>query len=580
MSKLEKNIKRDNSMCIPVVLQVSNEKESIHNRNFRVLNGVPTVEFLIQRLISNGNIRIIISTSNLTIDDIYEKISEKYGLYIVRDNYYNILVRLQKACELCDGDSFIRVYANYPLLDIGEMISLYQEHIQGEYDYSYNEHQSGVFWGTGCEVFRKEMIYSFIDKNLSSFQQETLSFFIRQNEIDCKILKYKCCEQRPGYKLNLETEKDYEILSEIVENNDEINNRKIEEYLNNHRVLIKYNLEEPSKEVGVEKLYLHPDKVKSILSKQIDSCYPISVELTLTNACNLKCVYCSDQELCARQGRDKNFDICILKKLFEDLAKGGTKGITFEGGGEPTLYPDFEEAVLYAKKQGLAVGLITNGTARLSENILKEFEWIRVSLDASTAVEYYNLKRVDCFERVMQNIGYYAKHCDTVGVGYVVTKNNLSQIETLVMRIRKIGVAYIQMRPVVDCEQLYPYGVDLSYLKFYQTSQFGVIIDGMSENAESGNHGLPCVSNGITSVISGDGSVYICGRLNIYDWLKPIGNILNEDFCDIWRGDRRKQQCEMVLNESFCAENCPQCRVSKFNQLFERLNNIKSKNFL
>ena len=64
-------------MEIPVVIQVSNEKESIHNRNFRMLNGIPTVEFLIQRLKSNKDIKIIISTSNLSIDDIYEKISQK-----------------------------------------------------------------------------------------------------------------------------------------------------------------------------------------------------------------------------------------------------------------------------------------------------------------------------------------------------------------------------------------------------------------------------------------------------------------------------------------------------------------------
>ena len=111
-------------------------------------------------------------------------------------------------------------------------------------------------------------------------------------------------------------------------------------------------------------------------------------------------------------------------------------------------------------------------------------------------------------------------------------------------------------------------------------SGFGVIIDGMTENAESGNHDLPCVANGITSVISGDGSVYICGRLNIYDWLEPIGNIVETPFHEIWNGSKRRQQWEMVHDGEFCSRNCPQCRVSKFNQLFERLENIKSKSFI
>lgn len=566
-------------MCIPVILQVSNEKESIPNRSFRMVNGYPVIEYLIRRL-KKEDLQIIISTSTLEIDDVYEEIAQRYHLSVIRDQYANIVIRMKKACELYEGNHMIRVFANYPLLDIEEMITLYQAHVKGDYDYSYNEHQQGVLWGTGCEVFSKRLIEYLSQQNLKTSQQKTVSFYIRQNANRFNVLKFVRCERRKGFKLNLESEKDYEVISEIASNNEEISNDQISSYLDQHKILAKYNLEAPSKEVGLEKLYIHTHKVQSILTKSFDETYPISVELTLTNTCNLNCVYCSDKELRLRQGCGKSFDLEILKKLFRDLAKGGSAGVTFEGGGEPTLYPAFEEAVWYAKQQGLAVGLITNGTVRLSETILKEFEWIRVSLDASTAKEYVDLKGIDCFEQVISNIGYYAQHCGTVGVGYVVTKNNLSQIEALVMRLRELGATYIQLRPVVDCDELYPEGIDLSYLKFYQMPTFGVIIDGMTENAQSGNHDLPCVANGLTSIISGDGSVYVCGRLNIYDWLEPIGNILESDFEQIWNGDKRRQQCKMVQDAAFCSQNCPQCRISKFNQLFEQLKNIKSKSFI
>ena len=269
-----------------------------------------------------------------------------------------------------------------------------------------------------------------------------------------------------------------------------------------------------------------------------------------------------------------------FKALFDDLAAGGTKGVVLEGGGEPTMYPHFGEVVRHAKSVGLAVGLITNGTRTLPPDVLSALEWIRVSLDASTGEEYLGLKGVDLFDTVLSNIASYAQHCPTVGVGYVVTRKNLSQLEALVLLLRKVKASYIQLRPVVDNSDLYPRGVDLSYLKYYETKKFGVEIGGMTENAVGGNNDLPCYAHSITSVISGDGSVFLCGRLNIYDWLKPIGNIRSQRFSDIWNGEERKRQAAMVGDSEFCKKTCPQCRISKFNSVFDRLRSVKTVHFI
>jgi radical SAM protein with 4Fe4S-binding SPASM domain len=312
----------------------------------------------------------------------------------------------------------------------------------------------------------------------------------------------------------------------------------------------------------------------------VDDSYPVSVELSLTNRCNLKCVYCSDADLRKRQGVREALDKYSLFRLFDDLKEGGTKGIVIEGGGEPTIYPDFEEVVEYLAKIDMAVGLISNGTRRISPDILRKLEWIRVSLDASTPGEYESLKRVDCFEEVLANIYNYAQYCPTVGIGYVVTNQNIGQLEALVLRLREYGVSYVQLRPVVDCPELYPCGEDLSYLNFYQTVDYAIIIDGMRENVIRGNNQLPCWAHSLTTVITADGSVYLCGRLNIYDWVQPLGNICEQDFHKIWEGEERQRQAKQVLEADFCEKNCPQCRISKFNQLLNRMNNIKTPNFI
>jgi radical SAM protein with 4Fe4S-binding SPASM domain len=291
-------------------------------------------------------------------------------------------------------------------------------------------------------------------------------------------------------------------------------------------------------------------------------------------------VYCSDRGLRDRQWVGATLSKERLYTLFKSLKDGGTRGITIEGGGEPTIHPDFDEIVEYARNLGLACGLITNGTRDIKPEVLHQFEWIRVSLDASTRDEFKKLKGRDCFEEVMSHILSYAKYCPTVGVGYVVTRENMGALESLVYRLREGGVSYIQMRPVVDSPELYPEDSDLSYLTYYQTAGFSVIVDGMVENSGKGNFELPCLCHSLTTVITGAGDVYLCGRLNIYEKFKPIGNILNNDFEEIWNGAERQRQSKLVQDSEFCKKYCPQCRVSKFNKKIYELRAIKSKDFI
>lgn len=566
---------------IPAIIQISNINESLTRRNKQLISGEQQIVFLVKRLQKEFGENLIIATTNRSEDDDVETIAKILHVKIYRGKFSDVLSRLLGAANYLNTENFIRIYGNYPLVDLEQAKELAQEHIEGAYDYSYNEHRNGVLWGTGCDVFRTEILERLNSSLKDPYQREMVSFYLRQNREGYSVYRKDVLKKRPGYKLSYEAEKDLKVIQEVVDNAKEVTNREIIAYLNTHEIIATYNVETPPKEVGIEKLFLHEKKVNDILQNGINTMsYPISVELTLTNRCNLSCVYCSDLELRERQGNDSFLDYDILSELFEDLSKGGTKGVVFEGGGEPTLHPDFGKLVGSAKENNLAVGLITNGTVRLDEADLNKFEWIRVSLDASNAEEYVNLKGVDCFERVLSNIAHYTQHCNTVGVGYVVTNSNLSNIETLILRLRELNVSYIQLRPVVDAPELLPDEKDLKYLKCYSSATFNVIVDGMKENMESGNNQLSCVANSLTSVISGDGSVFLCGRLNIYDWFNPIGNIKDQSFSEIWNGEERKRQLKMVGNASFCSKNCPQCRISKFNTLFQRLSQTKSIHFI
>ena len=567
---------------IPIIIQITDKKVSIPNRNFREINNQSAFSFLLNRLKKCGYHNMVISTTDDPVDDRIFRASQMMGCRVYRGSFSDVPNRLLGAAELANADNFVRILGNCLLVDIDAMDRLYWIHVSGKYDYSFNENLKGVIRGTGCEVFNSAFLEQVSNENLTDGQKQTIGMYIRQQSRSYNVYEHHCYDKnRPNYKLNLESEKDYEVITEIATHVNVLNSKEILYYLSNHPILSRYNLEVRPKEVGLEKIFFNLDKAENIVNSKIpDLSYPVSVEMTLTNVCNLNCVYCSDAMLRKRQGIKEMISLDDIDRLFKDLSVGGTKGVVLEGGGEPTMYQYFNEVVDCAVSNGLAVGLITNGVKKIESSILKKFEWIRVSLDASTPEEYNELKGVDCYEKVIDNISNYVKYCPTVGVGYVVTSQNVSQIEALVLRLRELKVAYVQFRPVVDNDNLYPNDIDLAYLEFYASKDFGVQVDGMSENAESGNHGFPCYASSITSIISGDGSVYICGRLNVYDWIKPIGNIINDSFHDIWYGEERKRQIEMISDADFCSKNCPQCRISKFNLLFHKIHGIKSIHFI
>jgi len=93
---------------------------------------------------------------------------------------------------------------------------------------------------------------------------------------------------------------------------------------------------------------------------------PENITLFLTYKCNLRCNMCGQW---GEEGSSKSFGIEKVEKKLElasyvkllDEVKGFKPHITLFGG-EPLLYPEFEQLVVEIKKRGLHLGIITNGT--------------------------------------------------------------------------------------------------------------------------------------------------------------------------------------------------------------------------
>ncbi len=105
----------------------------------------------------------------------------------------------------------------------------------------------------------------------------------------------------------------------------------------------------------------------------------ISTHVSPEGSCNLRCPYCSTTYK-ESQGRIK---LDVIKDYIKKLKRRGLRAVILTGGGEPTLYPQFNELVAWLHEHALQIALITNGAEsyKVDPLLWKRFTWIRVSVN-------------------------------------------------------------------------------------------------------------------------------------------------------------------------------------------------------
>ena len=131
---------------------------------------------------------------------------------------------------------------------------------------------------------------------------------------------------------------------------------------------------------------------------------PIEIGIEMTNKCNLGCPFCAREEMVRPEG-DMSMD--IFRKIVDEV-KSYAEIIYLHGDGEPFLHQNIYEAILYAKKNGLKVGVSTNGTTlnRKNAELLVEtkIDYLIIAMDGVTKETYEKLRLYGKFEEVVDNV--------------------------------------------------------------------------------------------------------------------------------------------------------------------------------
>lgn len=309
------------------------------------------------------------------------------------------------------------------------------------------------------------------------------------------------------------------------------------------------------------KLLAHIDRLADLKDGGTPS--PINIEIDLSNRCSLGCEWChfaythTRGPLAGKRGKPSGaisggdlMDTDLAMAILDDLGGIGGISVTWTGGGESTLHPDFNLIVSYAAQRGIRQGIYTHGGHITQERaaLLKEhFDFVYVSLDAADAESYKRAKGVDRFDTVCANIRRLvaASGDATIGVGYLVTETNWEAAGDAAGLAYALGADYVQFRPTIHYEQADPdhpaentewLAAAIPHLERVAAA-FSIVevdLDRFNAYRDWAGHGYEtCWWSALQTVITPNGFVWTCVNKREHP-ASLLGELAEEPFEDIW----------------------------------------------
>lgn len=311
---------------------------------------------------------------------------------------------------------------------------------------------------------------------------------------------------------------------------------------------------------------------------------PIHLQLVISDLCNQNCSFCSYRMeggfSSQNFGEDtgKGFTMNPNRKIpkekcfeiLDDCKRIGIRAVQFTGGGEPTVHPSHNEIFKHAQEIGLQTALVSNGTSLPEFDVLRNFDWIRISLDAGKEETYQRIRDSNLWHRVMSNLHRLASiEGPYIGVGFVVTKDNWGELPYAAKLVKDLGIPYMRVSAVFSPEEDSYYNSfrsnvakQITLAKMYEDDEFK-IVDLFEKRLEDLNLGQPknslCGYQRLTIYIGGDQNIYRCCTTSYTDQ-GLIGSLKDQRFIDWWETEADG------MYDNFDAKTCHHCQFNAQNE--------------
>lgn len=325
---------------------------------------------------------------------------------------------------------------------------------------------------------------------------------------------------------------------------------------------------------------------------------PVGVDVDPSNKCNYNCAFCNGYNVITESNQLMSEEHLLklanfLKEWGKNTKEGHPKSVCIGGGGEPLMNPATPVFIEKLFKNGIEVGLITNGSLINNKNIttlVKNSRWIGVSVDAGTSKTYQKIKGIkeDLFYIVCENISKLVKKSKELGVKnnvtfkFLLSPTNAEEIYKAAKLAKLLGVVNFQLRPVGYLNITKTEGKKLLYsskllreidkqiekaleLEDENFHVYGIRHKFKSDFQPKKNFSR-CWAIPILPTFNADGNVYMCfdmrGRKNTI-MCKHIPDVT--EIARFWNSEEHKK-----MVREYDINTCPRCTLTAYNEIIEK----------
>ncbi|MFU8818405.1 MAG: radical SAM protein [Desulfurivibrio sp.] len=269
----------------------------------------------------------------------------------------------------------------------------------------------------------------------------------------------------------------------------------------------------------------------------------LSLELELSRACNIRCVYCY-----AASGLPLANELTAaeIENVVDQALELGIKKVIVLGGGEPLFYPRIFEVIDYILSKGLKVDIFTNGTLitpEIAQLLARSGVAVVIKMNSrDAAVQDYLAGRPGTFAGIEKGLAAllaagYPDEGHLLGIQTIICRQNYQELPDLWRwaRSRKI-IPYVEMMTLQGRASEHPeLAVPMAEIKalFEKLAQIDAEEFGRDWTPHPPLAASQCSRHEYSCTVTSIGEVHPCPGVNL-----PAGNIRDQSLADILSGSK------------------------------------------